>query len=89
MQIINCIVNIIGYKPDTNSGVANAVATAAMRFGHGLMVPLLRRLDSNFESIPEGDILLRDAFFAPHKMLEEGGIDPLLRGAVAAPIKVK
>uniref|UniRef100_A0A914UQC9 Pleiotrophin/Midkine C-terminal domain-containing protein n=1 Tax=Plectus sambesii TaxID=2011161 RepID=A0A914UQC9_9BILA len=76
-----------GYKPDTNAGVENAVATAAMRFGHGLMVPVLRRLDPNFNPIPEGDVQLRDAFFAPHKLLEEGGIDPLLRGAVAAPTK--
>ena len=42
-----------GYKPDTDPGVANVFATAAMRFGHTLINPVLRRLSDNFTSIPE------------------------------------
>ena len=42
-----------GYQPATHPGVANVFATAAMRFGHTLINPLLRRLNDNFTSIPE------------------------------------
>ena len=42
-----------GYQPDTDPGVANVFATAAMRFGHTLINPVLRRLSDNFTSIPE------------------------------------
>jgi len=59
------------------------------RFGHTLINPTLRRLDSSFETIREGDIALRQAFFAPWRLVEEGGIDPLLRGLIATPAKLK
>ena len=42
-----------GYQPGTEPAVANVFATAAMRFGHTLINPLLRRLNDNFTSIPE------------------------------------
>ncbi len=44
-----------------------------IRFGHTIINPTLRRLDENFETIGEGDIPLRSAFFAPWRLVEEGG----------------
>jgi peroxidase len=42
--------------------------------------PLLLRLDGRGLAIAEGHLALRDAFFAPQRILDEGGIAPLLRG---------
>lgn len=59
------------------------------RFGHFLINPTLRRLDPSFHTIREGDVPLRNAFFAPWRLVEEGGIDPLLRGLFTTPAKLK
>lgn len=69
-----------GYDPSVNSGIANEFATAAFRFGHTLINPFLYRLDENFEPIPQGHLPLHKAFFSPFRIVNEGGIDPLLRG---------
>ncbi|KAJ8288623.1 hypothetical protein COCON_G00012820 [Conger conger] len=69
-----------GYDPNVNSGILNAFATAAFRFGHTLINPILYRLDENFQPIPQGHISLHKAFFSPFRIVNEGGIDPLLRG---------
>nr|XP_046222557.1 peroxidasin-like isoform X2 [Oncorhynchus gorbuscha] len=69
-----------GYNPNVNAGILNAFATAAFRFGHTLINPILYRLDQNFQPIPQGHISLHRAFFSPFRIVNEGGIDPLLRG---------
>jgi len=76
----NAISNYEGYDPDLNAGIANVFSTSAYRFGHSLLSSTLLRLDEKFEEIPDGHLLLRDAFFAPQRIIDEGGIDPLLRG---------
>ncbi len=69
-----------GYEPQMNPGIANIFATAAYRVGHTLLSPVLRRLDANGETLAYGDLPLRDAFFAVHRITDEGGIAPILRG---------
>ena len=69
-----------GYNPNINAGIFNAFATAAFRFGHTLINPILYRLDEDFHPIPQGHISLHRAFFSPFRIVNEGGIDPLLRG---------
>lgn len=76
-----------GYQADLDPSVSNVFATAAMRFGHTLINPVLRRLNENFTSIPEGDLSLHKAFFSPWRLVEEGGLDPLLRGLFSIPAK--
>uniref|UniRef100_A0A1A8LEU1 Peroxidasin homolog n=2 Tax=Nothobranchius pienaari TaxID=704102 RepID=A0A1A8LEU1_9TELE len=68
------------YNPNINAGVFNAFATAAFRFGHTLINPVLYRLNENFEPISQGHLSLHRAFFSPFRIVNEGGIDPLLRG---------
>ncbi|CAM4650438.1 unnamed protein product [Leuciscus chuanchicus] len=69
-----------GYNPNINAGILNAFATAAFRFGHTLINPILYRLNETFQPIQQGHISLHKAFFSPFRIVNEGGIDPLLRG---------
>ncbi|XP_043916356.1 peroxidasin homolog [Protopterus annectens] len=77
------------YNPNINAGIFNAFATAAFRFGHTLINPILYRFNETFGEIREGHIPLHKAFFSPFRIIQEGGIDPLLRGLFGAAGKMR
>ncbi len=74
-----------GYKPSVDSTIANEFSTAAYRLGHSLLSPKLLRLNKRGKEIQYGHLALRDAFFSPSRIIDEGGIEPLLRGLVSQP----
>ena len=69
-----------GYKPGVKPTIFNEFSTAIYRFGHSALSPTLLRLDPTLNPIPEGNLALRDAFFRPDRVVNEGGIEPILRG---------
>ncbi|MGB8329028.1 MAG: peroxidase family protein, partial [Polyangiales bacterium] len=76
----NAIGQYHGYIWSTSPVIANEFSTAVYRFGHSALSPILRRIDAAGNPIPEGHLALRDAFFRPDRITDEGGIEPLLRG---------
>jgi len=69
-----------GYRSDTDPGVGILFATAAYRLGHSQVGSNLPRLDEAGQEIPEGNLNVADAFFNPSLIVNEGGIEPLVRG---------
>ncbi len=69
-----------GYKPDVDARIANEFSTAAYRLGHSLLSLRIMRLNRNGKETRHGHISLREAFFAPHLLTEQGNIGPILRG---------
>jgi len=76
-----------GYNPNQPSSIVNVFATAAYRFGHTMINPILYRLNSTWQEHNLGHLQLHHAFFAPFRIVHEGGIEPLLRGLIAKPMK--
>jgi len=77
-----------GYDPSVDPRTSNEFAGAAFRFGHSLVQPVLARLNESYQPIAAGNLPLHRAFFAPHRLVEEGGVDPLLRGLIGQAAKL-
>ncbi len=69
-----------GYDDTVDARIRNVFSTASYRYGHSQLSTTLLRLDRRGHEIDEGHLALRDAFFDPSKITDEGGIDPVLRG---------
>ncbi len=69
----------VGYDATMNPGIMNVFSVAAYRYGHSVINSKIIRMNNEGEIIPEGNMLLRDAFFNPN-IIAESGIDPLLIG---------
>ncbi|KAF7665371.1 hypothetical protein LDENG_00145280 [Lucifuga dentata] len=78
-----------GYNPNVDPSISSVFATAAYRFAHLAIQPVLFRLDANYRENPRfPSVPLFKAFFTPWRIVFEGGIDPLLRGLVGRPAKL-
>jgi peroxidase len=69
-----------GYDSTIDPGIANIFATAAYRFGHTMVSTLVERSNEDGTEFHLGDLALRDAFFNPSLLLEEGALDATMRG---------
>ncbi|KAM4720499.1 eosinophil peroxidase-like [Anableps anableps] len=78
-----------GYNPNVDPSISNVFATAAYRFAHLAIQPVLFRLDANYREHPRfPSVPLFKAFFTPWRVIFEGGVDPLLRGLLGRPAKL-
>ncbi len=69
-----------GYDSSVNAGIFNIFSAAAFRMGHTLLTADVLRMDNSGNTIPEGNLTLRDAFFNPIELVNGGGVDPLFKG---------
>jgi hypothetical protein len=69
-----------GYDSTRDASIANVFSAAAYRYGHSALNGTLLRMDKQGQEIQFGHLALRDAFFNPSRIIDEGGIDPVLRG---------
>ena len=76
----NALSDYDGYQDDVDASIMNSFSAAAYRYGHSALSPTMLRLDAEGDEIDAGHLALRDAFFRPTRITEEGGIDPILRG---------
>lgn len=68
-----------GYNPVVYPNISNVFSTAAYRFGHSMLDTELWRVNNLGQTLPEGNLSLRDAFFNPAN-LTEFGVDPYIKG---------
>ncbi|XP_032371780.1 eosinophil peroxidase [Etheostoma spectabile] len=78
-----------GYDKNVDPSISNVFATAAYRFAHLMIQPYVFRLDEQYKEHPlYSSPLLHKSFFAPWRVVFEGGLDPILRGLVGNPAKL-
>jgi peroxidase len=69
-----------GYDPTVNPGLLTEFAASAYRVGHTMLSTEILRLGEDQQPIPQGNLMLRNMFFDPTIVLDNGGIEPILRG---------
>ncbi|MEZ4957962.1 MAG: peroxidase family protein [Saprospiraceae bacterium] len=74
-----------GYDQDAHPNIMNVFSAAAFRLGHTLLNGHLIRLDNNGDTLAVGPIDLKDAFFNPFVVKDEGGIEPFFKGMATQP----
>ena len=76
----NALTDYTGYDPNINPGIDRTFSNAGFRLGHTQLSSEIARLDNNGEVIPEGNLTLSEVFFPRGEVLQETGIDSILRG---------
>ncbi|KAF1389168.1 hypothetical protein PFLUV_G00070650 [Perca fluviatilis] len=78
-----------GYDKNVDPSISNVFATAAYRFAHLMIQPFIFRLDEQYKEHPKfPSPLLHKSFFAPWRIVFEGGVDPIIRGLVGSKAKL-
>ncbi|KAM3609205.1 uncharacterized protein V6R79_011012 [Siganus canaliculatus] len=79
-----------GYDPEVDPSIANVFAAAAFRFAHVTVQPVVTRLGPGYTMNSQHPPLpLHDSLFASWRVVQEGGIDPVLRGLLLSPAKLQ
>jgi len=73
----------VGYDDSIDASILNAFSAAGYRFGHTMVNGRLVRYEENGNEWSFGAVDLRDAFFNPSIIRDEGGIEPFFRGLAA------
>jgi len=71
-----------GYDANLDPRIMNIFSASAFRLGHTLVNSDLKRLENDGTPISFGSISLKDGFFNPMVLVNEGGIEPFFNGMV-------
>ena len=69
-----------GYDANVDPAIINGFSGAAFRLGHTLLSGNILVMDAEGNERAEGPLELRNAFFNPNALVENGGVDPFFRG---------
>ena len=69
-----------GYDSTINPSTDRSFASAGFRIGHTQLSSEILRLDIEGNEIPQGNLTLSEVFFRSTEVVQETGIDPILRG---------
>lgn len=72
-----------GYNANLDASISNLFSAAGFRLGHSMLSEQVLRLDAQGNAIASGPLALREAFFAPNELIDNQGIEPVLRGLAA------
>ncbi len=72
-----------GYDPAVEPNILNSFSAAGYRFGHTMVNGRLIRYEEDGSDWSFGAVDLRDGFFQPTILKDEGGIEPFFRGLAA------
>lgn len=71
-----------GYDSTIDPRIMNIFSASAFRLGHTLVNSDLKRLENDGTPISAGSISLKDGFFNPLVVINEGGLEPFFNGMV-------
>ena len=81
---VDALPEYTGYDSSINVGINRTFASAAFRLGHTQLSSNIPRLEVNGETIEQGDLTLAEVFFRSTDVVQETGIDPIVRGIASS-----
>jgi peroxidase len=73
-----------GYDATINPNLENTFSSASFRVGHTQLGSQILRLDAEGQEIPEGSLTLSEVFFRSTEIIQQAGVDPILRGIASS-----
>ena len=80
----NAIGEYNSYDSSINPTIDRSFSSAAFRVGHTQISSQILRLDTEGNEIPQGHLSLSEVFFRSTGVIQESGIDPILRGIASS-----